>query len=262
MRRGQLHQRAQRGRGSGAGTARRAGRRSAPARAGAKTGSLVYCAMPMPRCEREEPRSRSRARQPSSVVSSVTTIASQPHASARRDEALDELVRRAPVELEPARRVAHRRGDLLHRRRRLVGEDHRDALGARRRAPTARSASRWASSSTPIGAEQQRRRDAAAEQLDRRVARGTSRSTRGHDPPGVERGAVGGHRRLAPGAAGHVGVGGARHRAARLGLQARPRGGDPRATARDPVLVDRGLAGAANTCRAHRRNPSPRSPVC
>ena len=48
------------------------------------------------------------------------------------DQALDELVRRRPVQLEPARGVAHRGGALLHRHRRLVGEDHRHAHRRRR----------------------------------------------------------------------------------------------------------------------------------
>ena len=47
------------------------------------TGSLVYCAIPMPRRNGRNPMSRSRVRQPSSVVSSVTTIASHPQRSAR-----------------------------------------------------------------------------------------------------------------------------------------------------------------------------------
>ena len=45
-----------------------------------------------------------------------------------RDEARDELVRRAPVELEPARCVAHGTCCFLHRARGLVREDERDAL--------------------------------------------------------------------------------------------------------------------------------------
>ena len=48
------------------------------------TGSEVYCAMPLPRAKGRWPRSRSRGRQPSIVVSRVTTTASQPLASARR----------------------------------------------------------------------------------------------------------------------------------------------------------------------------------
>ena len=47
------------------------------------TGSLVYCAIPLPVANGRYASSRSRERQPSIVVSSVTTIASQPHASAR-----------------------------------------------------------------------------------------------------------------------------------------------------------------------------------
>ena len=48
------------------------------------TGSLVYCAMPAPYMNGRNARSRSRGRQPKSVVSSVATIASQPQSSARR----------------------------------------------------------------------------------------------------------------------------------------------------------------------------------
>ena len=51
-----------------------------------------------------------------------------PAALSPRDEARDELVRRAPVELEPARCVAHGTRCFLHRARGLVGEDERDAL--------------------------------------------------------------------------------------------------------------------------------------
>jgi hypothetical protein len=46
------------------------------------------------------------------------------------DEALDELVRGAPVELEPVRSIAERGGAAFHRNGRLVREDHRHALGA------------------------------------------------------------------------------------------------------------------------------------
>jgi hypothetical protein len=49
-----------------------------------KTGSLVYCAIPLPRANGKKARSRSRGRQPKSVVPSVITIASQPQASALR----------------------------------------------------------------------------------------------------------------------------------------------------------------------------------
>ncbi len=48
-----------------------------------KTGSEVYWAMPLPSANGRCPRSRSRGRQPSIVVSRVTTSASQPAASAR-----------------------------------------------------------------------------------------------------------------------------------------------------------------------------------
>ena len=133
-------------------------------------------------------------RQPRIVVSSVTTIASQPHASARRDEALHELLARAPVELEPARRVAEDLGDLLHRHRRLVRVDHRHAEVPDR--PRHR----------PLGlpvrhlehadrGDQERRRQRAAEQLDARVALGDVAQHPRHDPPAVERRPVRPHRR-------------------------------------------------------------------
>jgi hypothetical protein len=51
--------------------------------ASTKTGSLVYCAIPLPRKNGRYARSRSRIRQPSIVVSSVSTIAEQPQLSAR-----------------------------------------------------------------------------------------------------------------------------------------------------------------------------------
>jgi hypothetical protein len=49
-----------------------------------KTGSLVYCAIPLPSANGKKARSRSRGRQPKSVVPSVITIASQPQALALR----------------------------------------------------------------------------------------------------------------------------------------------------------------------------------
>ena len=57
--------------------------RSVSCSASTKTGSLVYCAIPLPRRNGRYARSRSRIRQPSIVVSSVSTIALQPHRSAR-----------------------------------------------------------------------------------------------------------------------------------------------------------------------------------
>ncbi|MCW2809495.1 MAG: hypothetical protein JWQ93_3450 [Marmoricola sp.] len=48
-----------------------------------KRGSEVYCAMPWPRANGSEPRSRSCGRQPRVVVSTVTTSAFAPLASAR-----------------------------------------------------------------------------------------------------------------------------------------------------------------------------------
>ncbi len=48
-----------------------------------KRGSEVYCAMPIPWVKGNDPRSRSWVRQPSIVVSSVTTRAFAPADSAR-----------------------------------------------------------------------------------------------------------------------------------------------------------------------------------
>src|SRR5205085_9719843 len=49
-----------------------------------KTGSEVYCEIPLPRRNGRYVRSRSGKRHPSMVVSSVATSATQPQSSARR----------------------------------------------------------------------------------------------------------------------------------------------------------------------------------
>ena len=108
------------------------------------------------------------------------------------DEAGDEVVVGGPVELEPARRVAELARARLHRARGLVGEDHRHALGARR------------ARDRQVGvvvdhlqhadrAQQERRVQLAAEQLDARVALGDVAQHPRHDPPAVEALAVGAH---------------------------------------------------------------------
>ena len=147
--------------------------------ASTNTGSLVYCAIPFPRRNGRYARSRSRIRQPSIVVSSVSTIARAPAALRARDEARDELVRRAPVELEPARCVAHRPRCLLHRARGLVREDERDALrGSGARDRDVRVAVRHLEDADR--AEDERARQRRAEHLGRPCrAIETSRSIRG-----------------------------------------------------------------------------------
>ena len=139
------------------------------------------------------------------------------------DQALDQLVGRRPVQLEPARRVAHRRGALLHRHRRLVGEDHRHARGDAAARATARSASSCTSSSAPDRREQQRGGQPSSEQLDRGVAAADVAQHPGDDGPPVERRPVGPLRDLVARAAGHVGVGARVQRLLRPRLQ-RPHG--------------------------------------
>ena len=68
-----------------------------------------------------------------------------------RQEGVDQLLVGAPVQLEPARRVAHHRRAVLHRRRRLVGEHVRQPE-RRRRPRDRRSASGCTSSDAPTGA--------------------------------------------------------------------------------------------------------------
>ena len=129
-------------------------------------------------------------RQPSIVVSSVTTIASQPQRLGALDEALDEVVLGAPVELEPARRVA----ELARARPPSAATPGWRRSSARpRRAPRARPRGRrrrWTISSTPIGASRNGRRERAAEQLDatcrarRRRAASAARSASGRSPRG------------------------------------------------------------------------------
>ena len=120
-------------------------------------------------------------------------------------EARDELVRGAPVELEPARRVPHRGRALLHRRATPGSRDHRHALGGGRPRD---------GEIAPPGAPARARRSARAGTASAAGGR-TARPTRSRaadvaqhardDPPPLERGAVRTHRRLGAGAARHVG---------------------------------------------------------
>ena len=143
-----------------------------------------------------------------------------------RDEALDEVVRRAPVELEPARAVAQHLGALLHRDA-TPGWRRSSARPVSRAArATATSASRWASSSTPTGAsrngESSRRPNSSTD------ASGCAapRSIRGTIRLAGEGGAVLAHGVLGAGAGLDVGEGVGGHRlAGRLLAAARGRAG-------------------------------------
>ncbi len=157
---------------------------SSPARARSRTscrntGSLVYCASPSPRVNGRYARSRSRVRQPSRCVSSVTTIASQPDASARcSSEAFssseaDQYSWNSRAPSGAAVAVSSREKDAWLE---SVYGMPRDAAAR----ATARSASAWASSITPSGASS----SGVARRLPRksvdRSRLDTSRSGRGH----------------------------------------------------------------------------------
>ena len=126
------------------------------------------------------------------VVSSVTTIASQPQRLGARDEALDELVRRCSSRAGTS--AGCRRAPRAHSSigaRGLVGEDHRHALGRARRARPRGRRRGAASSSTPIGREQERRRRAGGRTARRDVSRcarrraaSAARSASGRRPRG------------------------------------------------------------------------------
>jgi hypothetical protein len=158
-----------------------------------------------------------------------------------RNEALHELVRGAPVQLEPARGLAHRGRAALHRDRRLVGEDQRDALrGGRAGARQVGVAVRHLGD-THRG-EQERRGQPPAEQLDARVAPGGVAQHPGDEPPAVERAAVGGNRRPGPRAARDVGERAAGEHALGVGLQPGEVGRDPRPDAGHAAEIDLLLA--------------------
>jgi len=152
-------------------------------------------------------------------------------------EALHELLARAPVELEPARRVAEDLGDLLHRHRGLVRVDHRHAEvahGARHR-PLGLAMGHLENAD---GSDQERRRERPPQHLDARVAlRHVAQHAR-DDPPPVEGGPVGAHGRARPGAAGDVRERLGRHGLARSLLELRGVGGHPRPIAAHAPGVD------------------------
>ena len=120
------------------------------------------------------------------------------------DQAVDELLVGAPVELHPAGRVAHGSGALLHRVAALVGE-HVGHPGGRGRARDVQVAVGVDQLAGADRSEQDRHLEAAAEQLDRQVAPGDAVRHPRHDRPPVEGGAVVAHRASLTGTARHVG---------------------------------------------------------
>jgi hypothetical protein len=119
------------------------------------------------------------------------------------DEAVDQRLVGAPVELHPVRGAAHLGGALLHRSAALVGEDVRDAR-AGGRAGRVQVGVRVYQLPGADGCQEQRRREAGAEQVHRQVTgRSAVRHAR-HDRPAVERGAVVAHRASLAGASGDV----------------------------------------------------------
>ena len=150
-----------------------------------------------------------------------------PAALGARHEALDELVRGAPVELEPARAVAESSSAT-----RSIGVEawFEKTIGMPwrewRAAPPAGSGGRHGARSRHADrASRQGRRPAAAEECDSRVAlRHVAQHPR-HDPPGSEALAVVADRLARAGAGGDVGPGAPRHRLARSLLEMRGVGG-------------------------------------
>jgi hypothetical protein len=115
------------------------------------------------------------------------------------DEARRELAVVRPVELEPARRPAAGRGDLLQGEVRVGAGDQRHADG-RRGARRRQLAVLVDDLLHADRGEQQRRRHRRAEQLQREVARGDVAQHPRHDPAPLEGGPVGVHRVLGAGA--------------------------------------------------------------
>ena len=206
--------------------------------------------MPLPSANGRCPRSRSRGRQPSIVVSSVTTIASQPAASAR------------PTRLSTS-----------------SSDVDQYSWNQRGASPIAAAHSSidtdaWLEKTigTPSGgrgprdgevglvvhqferadrAEQQRGGEPAAEQLDGGVPAAHVAQHPGDDGPPVERRPVGALGDLVAGAARDVGVGAGVQRLLRPLLE--PPGGDrhPRAVAVHARAVDLVLPSAAGACFVH-----------
>ena len=179
-----------------------------------KTGSLVYCAMPLPMAKGRWAKSRSR-RAPAEhlrVEGDDDRVAAARLGA--REEARDQLVRGAPVELEPARRVAHRLGARPPSAVR-PGSRRSSARPRRRRPSRPRRRPRCVRARARRSA-----RSGTASAAGGRRARPTGRGRRRRagprdDLPAVERGAVGGDRPLGAGAAGDVRVGLAPHPAPR-----------------------------------------------
>ena len=162
-------------------------------------------------------------------------------------QAVDEVLVRAPVQLEPARCVAHRGGAVLHRRAALVGEDVRHprgrggprdrqvAVGGHQRARTDRC-------------EQQRRRQRGVHHRGAEVAFGDAVRHARHDRPPVERAPVVAHRAALTGTSRDVRPGTLRTGPARgtfeIGEVRRDRG----TAAQRAVAVDDPLTFPAGTC--------------
>jgi hypothetical protein len=163
-------------------------------------------------------------------------------------EAVDEVVRGRPVELEPARRRASGRGDRLQWRPGLVAHDHRHP---RRGGPAGDREVGVAAHQVERAdrGQQQRRRETSAEEVDGEVALGRAAQHPRHDLVAGVRRPVGAHRRLGAGPAADVGVGGAAHRPPTAAFPFRRGRGDAGAAAGDAVAVDLLLAGASRPGR-------------
>ena len=154
-----------------------------------------------------------------------------------RDEARDELVRRAPVELEPARCVAHGTCCFLHRARGLVREDERDALrGGCARNGHVRVAVGHLQDADRT--EDERARQRGAEHLGRGCPDRDVAEHPRHDAPTLERRAVLAHRLLGSRAARDVGESLRRHGLSRRLLETLERDGNGRIRAPRAADVD------------------------
>ena len=167
------------------------------------------------------------------------------------DQALDQLVGRRPVQLEPARarrpwrrrtppwaptpgwrRPSARRGDAAAR-------------------ATARSASACTSSSAPTGPSSSGAGESPAEQLDGGVPAAHVPQHPGDDRPPVERRPVGALGGLVAGAARDIGVGAGVQRLLRPLLERAGGGRDPGAVAVHTRAVDLVLPSTAGACFVH-----------
>ena len=112
-----------------------------------------------------------------------------------REETSDQFIGATPIELKPARRISHDRRGALHRLRRLVRKNHRQpARGGR-------------GGHGDIGLrvrQQERRRQALAEELDARIARGDVAQHAWDNLPAIKRAAVRVHGPLQAGPAGEI----------------------------------------------------------